>query len=326
MFGRIISFIIGTSLFCGSALASVPSEDIQIIKDILKDDVASSDIYLDQAAGLSVQSYNKGTEVTQVRCEELETRISQNYPLHSYQSYGGSGGIKPGVKLCPVAQGDMKIFDGEWIFGKTVKFYQSEQSVTNLLGVKGATILTVDYRLSNRNVTVTRQYILDSNYKMLQFIETRQDKGVSFWSIVSALDAAGNVLSKTTKTWKNPNEAFYWKRLITFVPANADAASAARYYQNDGKGVEVELRSYLLPYQWKWDSYEVSPYTRNGGLYKVGNHVTNWPDAQAGLNLYSNGAASCAMGHIGWDKNGDYIRFFGNPNCSTEMDVNTTRF
>ena len=305
-----------------SMLNLPPVEDIQILKDMFKNQMMQIDLKLNQAETFTFQLADKGFPITQKECETYEALISKNYTLHSFEDSDHQE--KVGIKLCPPSQGGMVLFNGAWISTSTVKYYFSNKPMINLLNVKGASLLNIEYKLFNDDTMVFRQYIMDEKFKMIQFIEALGENGHRHWSSISALDTDGNVLSKREKHWSNPNEPYLWKRHISFIPAQGDMAKGTRYYQNDGKSIEVARTSYLMPYNWKWDAYEVSPYTVIGGLYKVGDKITDWPDKQANLDLYTKPAASCGEGYIGFEQ-GNFIRVFGNiDGCMKEMDVSTT--
>jgi len=308
-----------------AANTSVPLEDLQILKDIFKDKIATSDKFVDQAEGLTYQVYNKGSAITLAQCQAIEAKMSKNYPLHTYDDYSDMK-THQGVHVCPPLTGDgMGVFDGDWVMAKSIEMSLSTAPINNLLGVKGNSVLTIAYRKSN-SVNYLRQYLLDSNYKMIQFNWANSDVVPQFYVVISATNANGDVLSKTYRWWKNPNDPYLWKHWAGFVSAKGDVSPASRYVQNDGKGVEVEQRSYIAPYNMKWDAFELSPYTRSGGIYKIGSDTTSWLSSQAQLRLYSKPSASCGNGYVGYDQSGNYIREFGTQSCSTDFDVNTTRF
>lgn len=299
-------------------------EDIQILTDLLQGPIAQSQPALERAKLLKPSPLEPGQKIDLARCQKIETAIATNYKLHGYKSEDGVFHL--GVKLCPPTTGAIALFDSEWMFPESTALYFTQKSVSNSFGIQGTSVLTVSYTLDNERVTVKRQYLLNASSQILQFDEVRTDKGYKFWTIRSAVDETGNVLSKTEKHWRNPNEPFIWKKSVAFASANG-AATSYIYTQNDSKGAEVSMGSFSAPFEISWQAYEVSPLTRLGGIYKIADRTTTWLPKQANYHHFSNQSQTCEEGYIGWDGNGNRLREFGSAeSCKKVLDIETMRF
>jgi hypothetical protein len=326
---KFILTIFGLLLLSGSAFAIAKSsnttpEDLQILKDMLKQQISASDKFLMQAEGFNYQVYSKGTEITLAQCQAIETKLLKNYPIHS-ASEPHFGNHYPSVQICPwiIPNGNGYAWlDGSGVLLNTLHVSLWTTPVANFLGVKGASVLTVAFN-DGRDADVLRQYILDVNSKMIQFTQSRFLSGTQLGDItISALNSNGDILATFQQFWgASSNEPYIQKKSAYYVSASGDISYAYSGVQNDGKGVELSTHEYSVPYNLKWDSFELTPYDRMGGLYKFGSKISSWVPTQALLKLYSKGTAFCGNGLIGYDDSDNVIRLFGDQNCEAEMDV-----
>jgi hypothetical protein len=293
-----------------SSLAdSVPAEDLQILKDIMKDAVSTADPYLDRAERLTYRSYDQGEVIDQSRCSDIEARFAKNYPLQQ--------STPDQIHICTNSQDSSS--------SQPISYFLSTAPVKNDLNVNGAMVLTVAHNFEN-SAHVQRQFVFDEKTKLIQYNWSIVKDGAPYYTMISALNEQGDVLSKVTRTWANPHQPYAWKSWVGYVSANGNVSPAFLRVQNDGQGDEVAEREYVAPYQWEWQAFEVSPYKNVGGLYQTENGVVSGPDSRATLKLYSKPGVDCGVGEIGSDDDEDSIRQFGNDKCATEMDVNSIVF
>jgi len=304
-----------------------PREDMQILKRQMQNEVELSNKMVDQASKLSPQIINSGAVINLADCQAIEAKISANYSLHTYQDYQDLN-YYPGVRVCVHPPGNVPdFFNEEWIKSNSIRYTFAQGPVKNALNVEGTGVLTVSYQTANPDtrVSVVRQYVLDSNFKILQFVVSKADQVVTFSTVISAVNMNGDVLSNVERTWVKPNSPYLWKRTAGFVSANGSVSPAFRHVQNDGKGVEVTLQSYLTP-QGRWDQFELSPLLRAGGVYKIGSETTTWPQLQAHLQIFSKPGASCETGIVGYDSSREPTHLYGASDCEKKMDVETSAF
>lgn len=311
----------------GPSAPVLQREDIKNVKAVFGSKINEANAYISKASTLKSQLAPNGNQISLNDCKTLQEKISSNYHLHYYSEAGDNQQHK-GIQICPeeASSDEMVVFKGEWVVPKTFKFYTMKTNQSQL-GLSVAGVIAVEYNLYSYPTKVIHQYFYDSKFRFIEYVSSRQEKRDNayheFFVEVASLTQEGHVLGNVFKLWADPSQKYLWKKSATFVPVNGNGVTASTYVQNDGSGREVAISNYRIPDSWAWQDYEVSPATRIWGIYSVNGSLFGFPEKQYSYSFFT-GPQQCEEGIQGYDSSGNYIRVFGDDNCSKKLDVQTT--